>query len=49
LLAVFFPLTKHILGAMFRAGVPIMAGADAMNPFCFPGFSLHDELALMVD
>jgi hypothetical protein len=24
-----------------------MAGTDAMNPFCFPGFSLHDELALM--
>jgi imidazolonepropionase-like amidohydrolase len=20
-----------------------------MNPFCFPGFSLHDELAMMVD
>jgi len=34
---------------MFRAGVPIMAGTDAMNPFCFPGFSLHDELAMMVD
>jgi imidazolonepropionase-like amidohydrolase len=26
-----------------------MAGTDAMNPFCFPGFSLHDELAMMVD
>jgi imidazolonepropionase-like amidohydrolase len=25
-----------------------MAGTDAMNPYCFPGFSLHDELALMV-
>jgi adenine deaminase len=34
---------------MFRAGVPIMAGTDAINPFCFPGFSLHDELAMMVD
>jgi imidazolonepropionase-like amidohydrolase len=34
---------------MFRAGVPIMAGTDAMNPFYFPGFSLHDELAMMVD
>jgi imidazolonepropionase-like amidohydrolase len=34
---------------MFRAGVPIMAGTDAMSPFCFPGFSLHDELAMMVD
>jgi imidazolonepropionase-like amidohydrolase len=26
-----------------------MAGTDAMNPYCFPGFSLHDELALLVD
>jgi imidazolonepropionase-like amidohydrolase len=26
-----------------------MAGTDAMNPFCFPGFGLHDELAMMVD
>ena len=26
-----------------------MAGTDATNPFCFPGFSLHDELAMMVD
>lgn len=34
---------------MFRAGVPIMAGTDTMNPFCFPGFSLHDERAMMVD
>jgi len=34
---------------MFRAGVPLLAGTDAMNPFCFPGFSLHDELALLVD
>jgi imidazolonepropionase-like amidohydrolase len=34
---------------MFRAGVPMMAGTDTMNPYCFPGFSLHDELALMVE
>jgi len=34
---------------MYRAGVPILAGTDAMNPQCFPGFSIHDELALLVD
>jgi len=34
---------------MYRAGVPILAGTDAMNPQCFPGFGLHDELALLVD
>jgi imidazolonepropionase-like amidohydrolase len=26
-----------------------MAGTDAMNPYCLPGFSLHDELALLVE
>jgi imidazolonepropionase-like amidohydrolase len=33
---------------MYRAGVPILAGTDTMNPQCFPGFGLHDELALLV-
>jgi imidazolonepropionase-like amidohydrolase len=44
-----FSMEKHVVGSMFRAGVPIMAGTDAMNPYCFPGFSLHDELALLVE
>jgi imidazolonepropionase-like amidohydrolase len=30
------------------AGVGILAGTDELNQFCFPGFSLHDELALLV-
>jgi imidazolonepropionase-like amidohydrolase len=34
---------------MYRAGVHILAGTDTMNPQCFPGFGLHDELALLVD
>ena len=34
---------------MRRAGVRFLAGTDTGNPFCFPGFSLHDELALLVD
>jgi hypothetical protein len=40
---------KQMVGLMFRAGVPLLAGTDAMNPFCFPGFSLHDELSLLVE
>ncbi|MGA9475692.1 MAG: amidohydrolase family protein [Terriglobales bacterium] len=44
-----FSNDKKIVGAMFRAGVPMMAGTDAMNPYCFPGFSLHDELAMLVE
>jgi hypothetical protein len=44
-----FAADKQMVGIMFRAGVPLLAGTDAMNPFCFPGFSLHDELALLVE
>jgi imidazolonepropionase-like amidohydrolase len=38
----------EIVGAMNRAGVGILAGTDTQNPYCFPGFSLHDELGLLV-
>jgi imidazolonepropionase-like amidohydrolase len=44
-----FDESMKIVGLMYRAGVPILAGTDAMNPGCFPGFSIHDELALLVD
>ncbi len=27
----------------------MLAGTDVGNVFCFPGFSLHDELALLVE
>jgi hypothetical protein len=44
-----FTADKKLVGILFRAGVPMLAGTDAMNPFCMPGFSLHDELALLVE
>ncbi|WP_263382026.1 amidohydrolase family protein [Granulicella arctica] len=44
-----FGVDEKIVGGLYRAGVPLLAGTDAMNPYCLPGFSLHDELALMVD
>ncbi|HSE97846.1 MAG TPA: amidohydrolase family protein [Blastocatellia bacterium] len=37
-----------IVGAMQRAGVEIMAGTDSAAIYVFPGFSLHDELTLLV-
>jgi imidazolonepropionase-like amidohydrolase len=43
-----FQKELEIVGAMQKAGVPLLAGTDTGNPFCFPGFSLHDELALLV-
>lgn len=39
---------REIVAAMRRAGVEFLAGTDTLNPYCFPGFSLHDELALLV-
>jgi imidazolonepropionase-like amidohydrolase len=38
----------ELVGMMHRAGVEFLAGTDVQNPYCFPGFSLHDELALLV-
>jgi len=37
-----------IVGAMHRAGVSILAGSDSANPYTYPGFSLHEELARLV-
>ena len=38
-----------LVGEMHAAGVPILAGTDVLNPFCFAGFSLHTELELLVE
>ncbi len=40
----------EMLGAMHRAGVPVLAGTDTswILPYTYAGFSLHDELALLV-
>ena len=42
-----YDLYLKVVGEMRRQGVPFLAGTDVLNPFCFPGFSLHDELALL--
>lgn len=34
---------------LIEEGVSIMAGTDSDNPYAFPGFSLHDEIALYVE
>jgi imidazolonepropionase-like amidohydrolase len=34
---------------MERAGVGILAGTDLANAYLYPGFSLHDELAILVE
>jgi imidazolonepropionase-like amidohydrolase len=40
---------QAIIETMQQAGVPLMAGTDLGLPNIFPGFSLHDELTLLVD
>jgi hypothetical protein len=45
----YFAFDKRLVGELFRAGVPMLAGTDVGNPYCFPGFSLHDELAMRVE
>jgi hypothetical protein len=39
---------RRMIGAMTRAGVPILAGSDPPNMGSVPGRSLHDELVLLV-
>jgi len=38
----------QLVGTMHRAGVPFMAGTDTVDPYIFPGFSVHDEMELFV-
>jgi imidazolonepropionase-like amidohydrolase len=45
-----FERKLQVVGAMHRAGVPFLAGTDTawIQPYTYAGFSLHDELALLV-
>jgi hypothetical protein len=43
-----FQKDLEVVGTMQRVGVGILAGTDEGNPFCYPGFSLHDELGFLV-
>lgn len=45
----FFRLGLALTGQAHKAGVKIMAGTDANDTMVFPGFSLHDELGLLVE
>ena len=43
-----FQKDLEVVGAMAKAGVGMLAGTDSQNPYTFYGFSLHDELGLLV-
>ena len=38
-----------LLGDMQDKGVKMLAGTDYANPYCYPGFSLHTELQILVE
>lgn len=40
---------QELTGILYRAGVTILAGTDAPEPSVCPGFSLHQELELLVE
>src|SRR5262249_45619482 len=40
---------QELTGVLFRAGVPLLAGTDSPEPYCPPGFALHQELELLVE
>jgi hypothetical protein len=44
-----FEKSKEVVREMHRAGVNILAGTDISNPYLFPGFSLHEELQVLVE
>ena len=41
-------VSKQIVKTLHAAGVRILAGTDTPMPLVFPGFSLHEELELLV-
>lgn len=38
----------RMIKELWKAEVPLLAGTDCSNPYAFPGFSIHDELELLV-
>ncbi|OUS01043.1 hypothetical protein A9Q86_09880 [Flavobacteriales bacterium 33_180_T64] len=44
----FYKKGLELTGKAHKAGVKILAGTDANDTFCFPGFSIHDELLELV-
>ena len=43
----FLALRKRLIGAAFRAGIPVLLGSDSPQIFNVPGFSIHHELQAM--
>ncbi len=44
-----FAKFQELTGRLYRAGVPLLVGTDSPEPQVTPGFSLHQELELLVE
>lgn len=44
-----YELILSLLKPMKDGGVKFLAGSDYPNPYCYPGFSLHEELRILVE
>ncbi|WP_328448348.1 amidohydrolase family protein [Amycolatopsis sp. NBC_00438] len=44
----YFEAQLRLVGEAHRAGLGVLGGTDCLNPYVFPGFSLHDELDYLV-
>jgi len=44
-----WPVMRGIAGIFHRAGIPYLAGTDTPMPGVYPGFSLHEELGVLVE
>ena len=44
-----FAKFQELTGKLYRAGVPLLAGTDSPEPNVPPGFSLHQELEMLVE
>jgi imidazolonepropionase-like amidohydrolase len=40
---------RDLVFALYRAGVPLLLGTDTPNPLLVPGFSVHDEIAILIE
>jgi imidazolonepropionase-like amidohydrolase len=45
---ILFEADLRLVRAMHSAGVRMLAGTDSTEPYTYPGFTLHDELAWLV-
>lgn len=44
-----FAKFQELTGKLYRAGVPLLVGTDSPEPQCVPGFSMHQELEMLVE